>query len=77
MQQGLGNKTQDEEEQEEMVSDEELKFRSWDVVQTGEKLYLVCNPIDSKEHYNVYLGEPIGCTCGQTHCEHIRAVLNT
>ncbi len=64
-------------QQEEIVRDEELKFRTWDVAETGDKLYLVSNPIDQKEHYNVYLGDPVGCTCGQTHCEHIRAVLNT
>jgi hypothetical protein len=75
MQKGLGDGVQDREE--EIVSDEELKFRTWDVAQTGDKLYLVSNPIDDKEHYNVFLGDPIGCTCGQVHCEHIRAVLNT
>ena len=80
MQKGLsgeGQNKEDQEELEEVVTDEELKFRTWDVVQTGEKLYLVSNPIDSKEHYNVYLGDPIGCTCGQAQCEHVRAVLNT
>jgi hypothetical protein len=77
MQKGLNNETQSQAEQEQIVTDEELKFRTWDVAQTGEKLYIVSNPIDNKEHYNVYLGDPIGCTCGQFHCEHVRAVLNT
>ncbi len=77
MQKGVNGDAQNQKEQEEIVSDEELKFRTWDVAQTGEKLYLVSNPIDDKEHYNVYLGDPIGCTCGQAHCEHVRAVLNT
>jgi hypothetical protein len=77
MQKGLNGDGQDPQEQDEVVTDEELKFRTWDVAQTGEKLYLVSNPIDNKEHYNVYLGDPIGCTCGQAQCEHIRAVLNT
>jgi hypothetical protein len=79
MQKGFGNEAQDQnkEEQEEIVTDEELKFRTWDVAQTGDKLYLVSNPIDTKEHYNVYLGDPVGCTCGHAHCEHISAVLNT
>jgi hypothetical protein len=76
MHKGLGNAL-GQEAQEEIVSDEDLKFRTWDVAQTGEKLYIVSNPIDDKEHYNVYLGDPIGCTCGQAQCEHIRAVLNT
>ncbi|HSW85946.1 MAG TPA: hypothetical protein VLG49_00440 [Rhabdochlamydiaceae bacterium] len=62
---------------EEVVSDEDLKFRLWDVAQTSDKLYLVSNPMDSKEHYSVFLGEPIGCTCGEKNCEHVRAVLNS
>lgn len=62
---------------EEEVTEEDLKFRSWDVRQTADKLYIVTNPIDENEHYNVYLGEPLGCTCGEKNCEHIRAVLNT
>ncbi len=66
-----------EAESEEIVLDEELNFRTWDVAQAGENLYLVTNPLDAKEQYNVYLGKPVGCTCGQPHCDHIRAVLNS
>lgn len=62
---------------EEIVKDEELTFRTWNISQTSDKLYLVTNPIDEKEHYNVFLGDPIGCTCGEKHCEHIKAVLST
>lgn len=65
------------EEVEEEISEEDLKFRLWDIKQTGEKLYLVTNPLDKKEEYSVFLGEPIGCTCGSKNCEHIRAVLNS
>jgi hypothetical protein len=57
------------------VSDEELKFRDWDISKRGDQLYIVTNPLDPKEYYSVYLGSPIGCTCGQPHCEHIKAVL--
>ncbi|MBS0653709.1 MAG: hypothetical protein JSR39_09350 [Verrucomicrobia bacterium] len=64
-------------EEEEIVSEEDLKFRTWDINQTGDKLFIVQNPLDAKEHYSVYLGEPIGCTCGEKHCEHVRAVLNS
>lgn len=60
---------------EEPVTEEDLHFRSWEILQTGEKLYIVTNPIDPKEKYNVYLGTPVGCTCGTPHCEHIKAVL--
>jgi len=63
--------------EEERISDKELEFRSWDIKQTAEKLYSVINPIDEKEQYSVYLGDPLGCTCGQKNCEHIRAVLNS
>jgi len=62
---------------EEVVSDADLKFRTWDIAQTGDKLFIVTNPLDDKEHYSVFLGEPIGCTCGDKHCEHIRAVLSS
>lgn len=65
------------ENEEELVTDEDLKFKTWDIVQTGDKLYAVTNPLDAKEHYSVFLGEPIGCTCGENHCVHVQAVLNT
>lgn len=77
MQAGISVGEDRKEEPEEIVLDEELKFRTWDVAQTNDKLYIVTNPLDSKEQYNVFLGEPIGCTCGACHCEHIRAVLST
>jgi hypothetical protein len=57
------------------VMDDELKFRDWDITKKGDQLYIVTNPLDPREHYSVYLGSPIGCTCGQAHCEHIKAVL--
>lgn len=66
------NKTQEEE-----VTEEDLKFRTWDITQSGDRLYTVSNPLDTREHYSVFLGEPLGCTCGQKNCEHIKAVLNT
>ncbi|MEL7431765.1 MAG: hypothetical protein AAGI90_04450 [Chlamydiota bacterium] len=64
-------------EEEELVSDEELRFRVWDVEQTSDQLYVVTNPLDKMEKYNVFLGNPIGCTCGQKNCEHIKTVLNS
>jgi hypothetical protein len=64
-------------EEEEVISEEDLRFRSWDIEQSGDKLYTVKNPLDHQEQYNVYLGDPIGCTCGQKNCEHLKAVLNT
>jgi len=57
------------------VSEEDLKFRTWDIEEEGQNLYKVVNPLDKNEHYSVYLGEPLGCTCGKKNCEHIKAVL--
>jgi len=61
----------------EEVTEADLQFRNWEVAQTAEQLYKVTNALDPNENYNVYLGTPIGCTCGSKNCEHIRAVLNT
>lgn len=62
---------------EEIVSDKDLSFQQWDIVQTGEKLYSVASRLDPKERYSVYLGHPVGCTCGKQGCEHILAVLKS
>ena len=67
----------DQEEEEEQVSDADLKFRDWDIRQKSEKLYEVTNPIDKSENYRVFLGNPVGCTCGKKDCEHIRTVLSS
>jgi hypothetical protein len=63
--------------EEEIVTDDDLKFRTWDIAKTADNLYTVSNPLDSAETYSVYLGQPVGCTCGNPHCEHIRAVLKS
>jgi len=67
------NKT---EEPEEEVSDKDLKFKTWDIEQTGDKLFAVTNPFDANEKYSVFIGDPIGCTCGEIRCKHIHAVLS-
>jgi hypothetical protein len=75
---GVENKVQEPPLQEEaIVADEELTFQPWDIKQTSDKLYLVTNREDSHEKYSVYLGEPVGCTCGKPGCEHILAVLKS
>jgi hypothetical protein len=68
---------EDLENTDEEVTEEDLRFKLWDIKQIGEKLYTVTNPLDSNEQYQVFLGEPLGCTCGEKKCEHIRAVLNS
>lgn len=67
----------DEAIEEEEISEEDLRFREWDIEQKGNDLYIISNPLNAEEHYNVFLGNPVGCTCGQANCEHIRAVLNS
>ena len=62
---------------EEEVSDEDLKFRTWDINKDGDQLYTVSNPLNQAEHYSVFLGTPVGCTCGEKNCEHIQAVLHS
>ncbi len=64
-------------EEEEIVSDADLSFRSWDIQPVGERLYRVRHPLDKDETYHVFLGTPVGCTCGQSGCEHLHAVLRS
>ncbi|MBM3191341.1 MAG: hypothetical protein FJZ63_01640 [Chlamydiae bacterium] len=64
-------------EEEPFISEEDLKFRDWDIVEKKQNLYDVTNPLDTAEKYQVFLGNPVGCTCGNPHCEHIKAVLNS
>lgn len=62
---------------EEIVADQELEFSQWDIKQVGVNLFSVTSRLDKNEKYTVFLGEPIGCNCGQQGCEHIVAVLKT
>ncbi len=66
---------QEEASKEDYIDNEDLKFRSWDIIQSDTQVYTVTNPLDPKEQYNVSLGSPVECSCGQNHCEHIKAVL--
>lgn len=62
---------------EEPISDKDLAFQEWDIVKAGDKLYTVSNHLDQNEKYTVFLGDPVGCTCGKPGCEHILAVLKS
>lgn len=80
--QGLGmndiyEKREVEEVLEETVPDEELQFQQWEILETGERMYQVSNRLNHEEKYNVFLGHPVGCTCGREGCEHILAVLKS
>lgn len=63
--------------EEEIISENELQFQQWEIKPTGngDKLFSVINKIEPKEQYRVFLGDPIGCTCGTDGCEHVIAVL--
>lgn len=63
--------------EEEEVKITDLQFQDWIITQTGDKLYTVTNKIDKLESYSVYLGHPVGCTCGKQNCDHILAVLKS
>ncbi len=64
-------------EMEETVDEVDLKFKEFDIHKKGDKLYDVVNPLDQTERFQVFLGTPLGCTCGKKNCEHIKAVLNS
>jgi len=61
----------------EEITDVDLKFSQWTISQIEDQLYLVTNKLDTSEQYKVFLGDPIGCTCGHANCEHIVAVLKS
>ncbi len=61
----------------EEVTESDLTFKEWDIREVGDKLHEVVNPLDSSEKYQVFLGNPVGCTCGKAHCDHLKAVLES
>lgn len=73
----IHGETKEEEAPVEEVSEQDLQFQNWSIEEMGSDLYRVTNPLDSDEQYQVYLGTPVGCTCGKDHCEHIKAVLRS
>lgn len=76
IQKALGNEEEPSETEPE-ITEEDLHFQQWIIKQTGENLFDVTNKLDSNETYHVYLGNPVGCTCGNPGCEHILAVLKS
>lgn len=59
------------------ICDGDLNFEQWEISQKGKNIFTVANKLDAAETYQVFLGEPIGCTCGHSGCEHILAVLKS
>jgi hypothetical protein len=77
---GAGNKNisdENEKQEEELVSDEELHFQQWQIIQRAEAHFTVKNKLDNQESYEVHLGDAVHCTCGRQGCEHIIAVLKS
>lgn len=66
-----------DQENDDTVDEKDLEFSEWNVTPISEKLFLVRNKLDEHEEYRVFLGNPIGCTCGKANCEHIVAVLRS
>ena len=66
-----------ENEIEESISDSELNFQQWDIIETGENVFSVVSRLDNDEAYSVFLGQPVVCTCGKEGCDHIIAVLKS
>lgn len=62
---------------EEEITEQDLKFADWTIQQTGDQQFNVTNPLNTAEKYSVFLGQPIGCSCGKEGCEHIIAVLKS
>lgn len=60
---------------EEEVYEEDIAFQQWLIKKTGDNLYDVINKLNPNEVYQVYLGNPVGCTCGESGCEHLLTVL--
>jgi hypothetical protein len=67
---------QDDDEDDE-VTEKDLSFTSWIIRPLENNFYSVIHPDSPEKEYQVFLGTPIGCTCGSSQCEHIRAVLST
>lgn len=63
--------------EEELCSNEDLQFREWHISKIGTQLYRVSNPLHVHEEYHVHLEEPLGCTCGESGCPHLIAVLQS
>ncbi|MGZ3633715.1 MAG: hypothetical protein ACXU9U_04725 [Parachlamydiaceae bacterium] len=55
---------------------QEASSEPWHIYQSGENQFVVVNRLDLTEH-KVYLGHPVGCTCGKEGCEHLLAVLKS
>lgn len=76
----ISGETEEEElpqqEEEEEVSEEDLRFREWDVKEISNGIFEVSDPSAPEEIFRVCL-KPPGCTCGEKNCEHLLYVLRS
>jgi hypothetical protein len=61
----------------EEVKAEEISFCEWRVADLGENQFKVSHRLFPNDSYQVFLGQPVGCTCGKSGCEHILAALRS
>ena len=66
-----------EESEEESITANDLAFTSWIIRPLKHNLYEVVHPDNLEEKFQVFLSSPLGCSCGSSQCEHIRAVLSS
>ncbi|MDB2613873.1 hypothetical protein N9Y92_01790 [Chlamydiales bacterium] len=66
-----------EEKEEEIIKEDELTFNQFLIEPLGNNRFQVTDKLSPNESYAVYLGTPVGCTCGNEGCEHVIAVLKS
>lgn len=66
---------QDDENDDDIVTDDDLHFSTWKQDHLTEHLIKLIHPFNEEEIYLVSLDTPVTCSCGQTGCEHIEHVL--
>lgn len=62
-------------EEDDIVTDEELRFATWRVEEIENNYFKLTHPYQESEIYFVSLSDPISCSCGQNHCEHVEHIL--
>lgn len=68
---------QNEDYIEEPISDEDLRLGLWIITPRARKTYEVTSSLNADQSYTVSLGKQVKCSCGQSHCEHIKVVLRS
>lgn len=62
-------------EGEEIVSDKDLSFAKWRVLDLGNERFELTNPSDTSQRFVVEIKPEIKCSCGNKGCEHIVTIL--